>query len=73
MQVTVSMNAAGLILVTTPLGEILAECFFKAVDETVEGLRHMGYESLMHRYPTAHIVAGRGIEVADMEDLFLES
>ena len=73
MQVTVSMTAEGLILVTTPLGAILAECFFKAEDETAEGLRQMGYESLLQRYPTAHIVAGRGIEVADIADLFLES
>lgn len=73
MRVAVSMDAEGCVWVTTPEGYILAECFFKAVDETAEGLRQMGYQSLPERYPAVSITAGRDVTVADLADLFLES
>jgi hypothetical protein len=72
MQVTVSMNAEGVIWVTTPQGALLAEGFFKAEDESAEALRDMGYQSLRERYPAAQIVAGRGMAVEDLVDVFLE-
>jgi len=72
MQIIISMQADGLIMATNPQGHLLAECFFKAEDETAEELRQMGYTSLMHTYPTATFVAGIGIEFTDLEDLFIE-
>jgi hypothetical protein len=59
--------------IENPQGDLLAECFFKAEDETAEELRQMGYQALSACYPTAQIAAGRGIAVEDMADLFLES
>ena len=73
MQVTVSINDAGVVVVATAQGDILVECFFKAEDETADGLRHMGYQWLIDHYPAAQIATGKGIEVADLADLFLES
>jgi hypothetical protein len=73
MHVIVSMHVAGFVWATTPQGNLLTACFFKAEDETAAGLRQMGYQSLRDRYPTAQIVAGQGTEADDLADLFLES
>jgi hypothetical protein len=32
----------------------------------------MGYQRLLTAYPTAHIVAGKGIDPADLGEVFLE-
>ena len=72
MQIIISMQADGLIMVANPQGHRLGECFFKAEDETAEELRQMGYVSLMHTYPTATFVVGTGLESTDLEDLFIE-
>jgi hypothetical protein len=73
MPVTIAMNEAGRVWIENPHGDLLAECFFKAEDETADELRQMGYPSLSECYPAAQIAAGRGIAVEDMADLFLES
>ena len=71
MPVTIAMNEAGRVWIETPQGDLLAECFFKAEDETADELRQMGYQALSACYPAAQIAAGRGIAVEDMADLFL--
>jgi hypothetical protein len=59
--------------VQTPTGKILAECFFKAEDETPDELRQMGYRPLTEQYRRAHITVGAGLEAADLAELFVES
>jgi hypothetical protein len=73
MQITVSMNNQGYVWASTCQGQRLAECFFKAADETVADLEHMGYQSLADHYPTASIAVGIGIEAEDLDDLFVEA
>ena len=73
MPVTIAMNEAGRVWIENPYGDLLAECFFKAEDETADELRQMGYPSLSACYPAAQIAAGKGIAVEDIADLFLES
>jgi hypothetical protein len=72
-QVIVSRNNNEEVLVQTPTGKILAECFFKAEDETPDELRQMGYRSLTEQYRRAHIIVGAGLEAADLAELFVES
>ena len=72
MQMIIAIQADGLIRATTPQGHLLAECFFKAEDETADELRQMGYTSLRHAYPTATFVVGTGLDATDVEDLFIE-
>ena len=72
MHIIVSMQADGLIVAANTHGQILAECFFKAEDETAEELRQMGYAHLIHTYAAATVEAGIGIEPTDLEDLFIE-
>ena len=72
-QVIVSKNDKEEVWVETPTGNLLAECFFKAVDETPDELRQMGYRSLTEQYRRAHITVGAGLEVADLAELFVES
>jgi hypothetical protein len=45
-QIIVSKNDKEEVWVATPTGNLLAECFFKAPDETPEELEHMGYPQL---------------------------
>jgi hypothetical protein len=59
--------------IENPQGDLLAECFFKAEDETAEELQQMGYQSLSACYPAAQMTVGWGVEVADLADLFVES
>jgi hypothetical protein len=71
-QVIVSRNDKEEVWVRTPTGDILAECFFKAPDETPEELEHMGYSQLLHRYPAEEILVGQGIAPDEVEDIFVE-
>ena len=72
MHILVSMQADGHIVATTTQGHILAECFFKAEDETADELLQMGYARLLHTYTAATVEVGPGLEPADLEDVFLE-
>ena len=72
MHILVSMQADGRIVATTTQGQILAECFFKAEDETADELHQMGYARLLHIYGAATVEAGSGLEPTDLEDVFLE-
>jgi hypothetical protein len=72
MHIIVSMQADGLIIATNMQGHILAECFFKAEDETAEELRQMGYARLLYTYAAATVEAGPGLEPTDLEDVFIE-
>ena len=72
MHIIVAMQADGRIVATTTQGQMLAECFFKAEDETADELRQMGYACLVHTYAAATIEAGAGLEPTDLEDLFVE-
>lgn len=73
MQITVSMNDQGDVWASTSQGQRLVECFLKAEDETSEELEHIGYQSLAGHYPLAHIAVGTGMEVEDLEDLFVDA
>jgi hypothetical protein len=59
--------------VATLTGDLLAECFFKAPDETPEELEHMGYPQLLHLYPPEEIRVGQGITPEEMEEIFVEA
>ena len=72
-QVIVSRNDNEEVWVETPTGNILADCFFKAPDETPEELEHMGYAQLLHRYPAEAIRVGPGIAPDEVEDIFVEA
>ena len=71
-QVIVSRNDKEEVWVETPTGNPLAECFFKAPDETPEELEHMGYPQLLHLYPPEEIRVGQGIAPEEVEDIFVE-
>ena len=71
-QVIVSRNDKEEVWVATPTGNLLAECFFKAPDETPEELEHMGYPQLLHLYPLEEILVGPGIASEDVEEIFVE-
>jgi hypothetical protein len=72
-QVIVSRNDKEEVWVKTPTGRILAECFFKAEDETPEELEHMGYPQLLHLYPAEEILVGQGIAPEEVEEIFVEA
>ena len=72
-QVIVSRNDKEEVWVKTSTGKILAECFFKAEDETPDELRQMGYQPLTEQYRRARIIVGAGLEAEDLPELFLES
>jgi hypothetical protein len=72
MDVTVCMNAAGMVWVENSQGTILGECFFKTDEETEDELRLMGYQRLLTVYPTAHVAMDTDIVSHDMGELFLE-
>jgi hypothetical protein len=73
MPVTIAMDEAGMVWVENPHGDILAECFFKAPDETPEELEHMGYPQLLHLYPPEEILVGPGIAPEEVEEIFVEA
>ena len=72
-QVIVSRNDKEEVWGATPTGNVLAECFFKAPDETLEELEHMGYPQLLHLYPAEEILVGQGIAPDEVKDIFVES
>jgi hypothetical protein len=72
-QVIISRNDKEEVWVETPTGNLLAECFFKAPDETPEELEDMGYPQLLHLYPPGEILVGPGIAPAELEDIFVEA
>ena len=69
----VSRNDKEEVWVETPAGNVLAECFFKAPDETSEELEHMGYPQLLHLYPPEEILVGPGIASEEVEEIFVEA
>jgi hypothetical protein len=71
--VIVSRNDKEEVWVETPTGNILAECFFRAPDETPDELEHMGYPQLLHLYPAEEILVGQGITSDEVEDIFVEA
>ena len=71
--VIVSRNDKEEVWVATPTGALLAECFFKAPDETPEELEHRGYPQLLHVYPPEEILVGPGIASEEVEDIFVEA
>ena len=71
-QVIVSRNAKEDVCIETPTGTLLAECFFKAPDETPQELEDMGYLQLLHLYPAADIRIGQGMTPEEVEDIFVE-
>ena len=72
-QVIVSKNDREEVWVATLTGDLLAECFFKAPDETPEELEHMGYPQLLHLYPPEAILVGPGIAPDEVEEIFVEA
>ena len=72
-QIIVARNDNEEVWVETPTGNILAECFFKAPDETPEELEHMGYPQLLHLYPAEEIRVGPGIAPDEVEEIFVEA
>ena len=60
-QIIVSRNDKEDVWVAPPTGNLLAECFFKAPDETPEELEHMGYPQLLHLYPPKRFWSARGL------------
>jgi hypothetical protein len=72
-QIIVSRNDKEEVWVETPTGNVLAECFFKAPDETPEELEHMGYPQLLHLYPAEEIRVGQGIAPEELEEIFVEA
>ena len=72
-QVIVSKNDREEVWVATLTGDLLAECFFKAPDETPEELEHMGYPQLLHLYPAEEILVGQGIAPEEVEEIFVEA
>lgn len=72
-QVIVSRNDKEEVWLATPAGNVLAECFFKAPDETLAELEHMGYPQLVRLYPPEEIQLGPGIAPEEVEDIFVEA
>jgi hypothetical protein len=72
-QVIVSRNNKEDVWIETPTGHWLAECFFKAPDETPHELEEIGYAQLLHLYPAADIRVGQGMTPEEVEDIFVEA
>ena len=72
-QIIVTTNDKAEVWVKTPTGALLAECFFKAPDETPEELEYMGYPQLIHRYAPEEILVGPGIAPNEVEEIFVEA
>jgi hypothetical protein len=72
MTITVCMNAAGAVWIEDAQGAIVAPCFFKTAEETEDELQSMGYHRLLTAYPAAQIVAGTGMDPAELGEVFLE-
>ena len=72
-QVIALKNEQEDVWVATPAGTLLAEGFFKALDETPEALEYMGYPQLLHLYPPEEIRVGPGIGPEEVEEIFVEA
>jgi hypothetical protein len=72
MTVTVCMNEAGAVWIEDAQGDIVAACFFKTEEETGDELQSMGYHRLLTASPAAQIVAGTGMDPAELGEVFLE-
>jgi hypothetical protein len=72
-QVIVSSNDNEDVWIETPTGTRLAECFFKAPDETPHELEEMGYVQLLRLYPAAAIRVSQGMTPEEVEDIFVEA
>jgi hypothetical protein len=72
-QIIISRNDKEDVWVETPTGNLLAECFFKAPEETPEELEHMGYPQLLHLYPPEEMLVGPGIAPEEVEEIFVEA
>ena len=72
-QVIVFRNDKEEVWVESPTGNVLAECFFKAPEETPEELEHMGYAQLLHLSPPEEIRVGRGIAPEEVEEICVEA
>ena len=71
MKIIISMDERGGIWAHTAQGEVLAECFLKTEEETLEEIMAWGYPLLVRRYPGAQLEAGPGIEPQDLPEVFL--
>ena len=72
MTVLVCRQEAGAVWVENAQGDLVAPCFFKAAEETEAELQAMGYPRLLTAYPAAQIVAGPGMDPAELGEVFLE-
>jgi len=72
MTVMVCMHEAGAVWIEDAEGVMVAPCFFKTAEETEAELQSMGYPRLLTAYPAAQIVAGPGMDPAELGEVFLE-
>jgi hypothetical protein len=72
MTVLVCRQEAGVVWIEDAVGAMVAPCFFKTAEETEDELQAMGYPRLLTAYPAAQIVAGPGMDPAELGEVFLE-
>jgi hypothetical protein len=72
MTVTVCMNATGAVWIEDAQGALVAPCFFKTAEETEDALQALGYLRLLTAYPATQVVAGTGMDPAELGEVFLE-
>ena len=72
MPVLVCRQEGGVVWVENAQGDLVASCFFKTEEETEAELQAMGYPRLLTVYPVTQIVAGPGIDPAELGEVFLE-
>ena len=72
MTVLVCMHEAGTVWIENAQGDFVAPGFFKTAEETEAELQAMGYPRLLTAYPAAQIVAGPGMDPAELGEVFLE-
>jgi hypothetical protein len=72
MTILVCRQEAGVVWVENAQGDLVAPCFFKTAEETEAELQAMGYPRLLTVYPVTEIVAGPGMDPAELGEVFLE-
>jgi len=72
MKIIVSMDERGGMWAHNEQGDVLAECFMKTEEETLEEILAWGYPLLVQTYPGAQLEAGPGMEPQDLAEVFLE-
>ena len=72
MPVLVCRQEGGVVWVENAQGDLVASCFFKTAEETEAELQAMGYPRLLTAYPAVQIVAGPGMDPAELGEVFLE-